>query len=682
MPEFLLEVGCEELPATFVRKAFSDLAESLESGLRDAGIIDSSSVITKMGTPRRLIVGITGIIERQEAKVKEMRGPSLKAAYDADGNPTGALVGFCRGNGIEISSLRKDEQYVWADKPVTGRSALDILSEVVPAAIRSLTFEKTMRWGSGRMRFARPIRWILASLDGQAVNFEVEGVRAGLESRGHRFYNPETFHASDFGDLVLKLRERFVEPDPAVRRQRILDEAPQVADGEPQLPDSLVEENVFLTEWPTAVAGRFRPEFQVLPDAVLVTAMAKHEKMFPVKTDGKLTNQFVFIRNSGDNETVRRGNEWVLNARFNDAKFFFDEDQKHSLDDFLAKTEHIVFQEKLGTVRARSSRLENLSRGIADIFGLSVEQIETASTAGLYAKADLSTGLVSELASLQGVIGGEYAARAGLSDEVSEAIRTQYDPERASAPTSVVLIMADQLDKLAGYLGLVLAPTGSSDPFGLRRAVTILIDLAWKWPSRLPDYSSLLTLALTQYGEQGVRLDSDAAQASLGDLFTARYSALLPFRHDILAAAALSGDLSEVTAPRNVRVRAGILFNLIGETSLVQACTRPLNIVAAAKKKGISINGVLAPRDVESVEGERLFQVLSGNEARLAHAIQEEDSNQITDIVRSLRDPINAFFDSTMIMVDDVKVRDARLSLLQRACSQILAIGDVSRLEG
>jgi len=687
MPEFVLEVGCEELPATFVRKAYTDLADGLELALRDAGLLSSESEIHKLGTPRRLIVGVSGIISRQEDSVKEMRGPSLKAAFDDAGQPTGALQGFCRGNGVDVASIRKDDQYVWVDKPVPGRSAAEILAEVVPAAIRALTFDKTMRWGGGRMRFARPIRWILAALDGQVVPFDVEGVQSGSESRGHRFYNSETFQATSYEGLLRVLRERFVEPDPEVRRQRILEEASQVAQGDPELPEALVEENTFLTEWPTAVQGHFRPEFQVLPDSVLITAMAKHEKMFPVKVEGKLTNQFVFIRNSGEDDTVRRGNEWVLNARFNDAKFFFDEDSKHSIEDFLAKTEQIVFQEKLGTVRARADRLANLSATVAGALGGDQEAQDLARSAGRLAKADLATGLVSGLASLQGVIGGEYASRAGSAIEVCGAIASQYDIDKATSLTATSLIVADQLDKLAGYLGLGLAPTGSSDPFGLRRAATILIEAAWRWAEAFPPYSGLLDSAVAEYAKQGHQLDGTGAQQSLGDIFASRYAALLPFRHDVLEAATLASVAQEVTSPRKVRLRAGILYNLVGDESLLQACTRPLNIVSAAVKKGVDFKRLasatdLQPADLQSAEGERLLQRLADQEQRLASAVSNEDSDLVVNMVRSLKDPINEFFDTTMIMVEDPQVRGARLSLLELTTRQILAIGDVSQLEG
>jgi glycyl-tRNA synthetase beta chain len=265
-----------------------------------------------------------------------------------------------------------------------------------------------MRWGSNRMRFARPIRWILAAFDGAVVPFEVETVQSTLTSQGHRFYWPELFEAKTLQELTEGLRQRTVEPDPEVRRERIRSGAALVAHGTPLLTEALVDENVYLTEWPQPIEGEFKPEFLELPRPVLITAMAKHEKMFPVQDEkGQLTNRFVFIRNSGEDATVRVGNQWVLNARFNDARFFYTEDRKRTMEQFLEKTSTIVFQEKLGNVRQRADRLSKLAEKLSEVTGGDKDEQVLARTAGLYCKADLATGLVSELPSLQGVIGSE-----------------------------------------------------------------------------------------------------------------------------------------------------------------------------------------------------------------------------------------------------------------------------------
>ncbi|MFZ4508815.1 MAG: glycine--tRNA ligase subunit beta [Fimbriimonas sp.] len=691
MAEFLLEVGCEELPATFVRKAQADLLGLLTQALREANILLGEG--RSLATPRRLVVGFADLRDRQEDVQKDVRGPAVKAAFDADGKPTGALLGFCRGQGVSPDSVRHEGDYAWITKLVPGRETREILAEVVPQAIRALTFEKSMRWGASRMRFARPIRWILCAFDGQVVPFEIEGVASGTSSRGHRFYASEAFEAKNWTELTEGLVARKVEADASLRRERILAGVAAVATGKPELSESLIEENTYLTEWPTAIAGHFREEFMGLPEPVLVIAMAKHERMFPVRgDDGRLTNQFVFIRNSGEDETVQRGSQWVLNARFNDAKFFFDEDKKVTFDGFLAKTSGILFQEKLGTVRQRADRLASLTAEIARATGASDEEVEFARLAGLYAKADLSTGLVSELSSLQGIIGGEYAKREGFPEAVCAAIRDQYNlgavpaEDTASSRTALRLIMADQLDKLAGYLGLGLSPTGSSDPFGLRRAVTLLIEAAWAWPSALPPCDQMMEFAMAEYRKQPVALDDSAAFDSLTEIFRGRYPALMGhFRHDILDAAMLAEMRWELTMPRSVRLRAEVLREVSADVALVQTATRPLNIVAAAKKKGISYGWddplrQVIESDLASAEGLALLAVLRDQEEAVFVAAREGQADVLLASLRNLSGPISDFFEKTMVMVDEEATRFARLTLLHAAALQVLAIGDVSKL--
>ncbi|HTQ09299.1 MAG TPA: glycine--tRNA ligase subunit beta [Fimbriimonadaceae bacterium] len=691
MPELLLELGCEELPASFVEKAYTDLRDNLAALLAKAGVLKGESIC--LGTPRRLIVDFPALDYRQEDSTKEQRGPALKAAYDADGNPTPALLGFCRSQGADPKDLRKDDQYVWVTKTIPGRNTSELLAEMIPQAIRSLNFEKSMRWGASRMRFARPIRWILAAFDGEAVDFEIEGVRAGLASRGHRFYAPEQFTARSLSELLRELRSRNVEPDPQIRRQKILTDAGRAADGQPVLSEALVDENVFLTEWPAALQGQFRPEFESLPEPVLVTAMAKHEKMFPVRDDsGKLTNNFVFVRNSGEEETVRRGSEWVLNARFNDAKFFFDEDAKHSLAEFLEKTGGIVFQESLGTVRQRADRLEALAGEIAAATGGNEAEIDLARLAGLYCKADLATGLVSELSSLQGVVGGEYAKREGLPEPVCWAIACQYDvtrnpkPDSVKARTAVRLAMADALDKLAGYLGLGLEPSGSSDPFGLRRAATTLIEAAWSWPGLLPPYHEFLSLALSGYERQSVKLEASRAHPAFAALFASRYSAMLPeVRHDILDAASLADIPAGVTSPKQVALRVKVLESMAGDVPFIQTATRPMNIVIAARKKGIEFGEDdpyrrLEHSALESATGLALLALLRETAEPLAEAASKEDAKAVIRLLKNLETPINAFFEATMVMDDQPEVRYARLTLMHACSLALLTAGDFTKL--
>jgi glycyl-tRNA synthetase beta chain len=686
MPELLFELGCEELPAGSVRTAYNQLAQEIASRLDEAGLSHGAPVA--LGTPRRLIVSVPDVAERQLDGMKDSKGPSLKAAFDDQGKPTKALEGFCNSQGVAVSQVERRDDYVWVRKKVEGKGAVDVLREIIPAAVRTLSFDKTMRWGSSKLRFARPIRWLLASYGGRAVPFEIEGVRSSLESRGHRFESPGAFKAADFASLLKGLRKRRVEPDPAEREKMIRDGAHRVSLGAPDMPDHLVEENVFLTEWPEALLGDFPEEYMRLPEPVLVTAMAKHERFFPVRdSHGQLTNRFVSIRNGGREDVVKRGNQWVLSARFNDARFFYDDDSNRKMADFLELTARMTFAEGLGSVRQRAHRLSVLSKRVAEATGANASEAALAEKAGLYTKADLSSGLVSELTSLQGVVGAEYAAREGFEPAVCHAIASQYDLAKATsgehAPTALRVMVADQLDKLAGYLGTGQAPTGSSDPYGLRRAATVLIEAADKLS--LPDggYAPVFDEAVEQYRAQGFDLGLEKARSLLGELFAGRYEALNPdSRHDVLEAALLGKQAQDVLDPPKFKLRLKLASGAAYDTEFLQTATRPINIVAAAVKKGIAVPRNARPEDVDSTrldsEAGRALLV-AAHEAKKA-TDGKTDTAAVFVALKKLEAPINRFFTDTMVMVEDHAVRDERLKLLSVVSNLLFQAGDLSKI--
>lgn len=653
MPELLLEVGCEELPASFVPKVQGDLQREIENRLQEANL--TFGTVQSFGTPRRLIIAVQDLGDRQPDETKEVRGPALKAAYDADGNPTKALEGFCRGQGVDPATARKEGDYVYISKEIIGKPTAELLQTLLPEAIRALTFDKTMRWGSYRMRFARPLRWILAAFDGQAVPFAVESVHSGIQSRGHRFEHPAPFEATSLESLVTQLRAKMVEPDAAIRRERIVTGAKQVATGTPDLPESLVQENAYLTEWPMPLEGTFDAQYSTLPEPVLVTVMAKHEKFFPVRDDhGKITNRFISIRNGGEEATVRSGNQWVLGCRFNDAMFFFNEDKKRTLADFLEMTRAMTFQEKLGTVRERATRMAQIAEVLAPIYKLDIRYTKEAA---LYAKADLTSGMVGELASLQGAIGAEYARRDGMPTEIADAIGGHYDLSGSLANgnlMAVAVALADQLDKMAGYLGIGHVPSGSSDPYAMRRAAGQLIEAGIAHDLNL---RTLLERAIE--GFEGIELDRDAVFRVSADLLTQRYESAFPeARFDHLAAVLGASD-DVLFRPADVKSRLETIQEI--DDATVQALTRAPNIVNAARAKGIEFGGRnLAALD--SAEGSALAAALGG---------------ELFDLVG----PIDAFFSATMVMVDDVDTRNARLSLLADVAAKTLSFADFGKIE-
>lgn len=688
--ELLLEVGTEELPATFVARATTDLAAAIVKGLDEARL--SHGEVVGYGTPRRLIVSVPNVAAHQPDRTDRRRGPAIKGAYDAEGEPTKALLGFCRSQGIEPGDLENDGQYVWANVAVPGKPAPEILAELLPKAILGLQFAKSMRWGTSRLRFARPLRRILAAFAGERVGFAIEAIESGLTSAGHRFYAPEIFPASTLEELVTGLRARKVEPDPNRRRAMILTGITEVVGNDTaQISDALLDENVNLTEWPVALAGTFPETYLELPEPVLVTAMAKHERMFPVRAGDALTNRYIFVRNGGEDATVRAGTEWVLNARFNDARFFFDEDARLTLDDFLRKTEGILFQKDLGSVRARADRLAALAAKIAEATGADEDETELARRAGLYAKADLSTGLVGELPSLQGLIGGAYAAREGLPPEISAAIARQYEgevaaPTDASGRTALRLQIADALDKLAGYLGVGLEPTGSSDPYALRRAATVLIEGALAWPVPIPSYEVLLLVALEGYKAQDHLFNTPSTAIALTDLFLARYPVLMPsVRYDVLEGALLKEYREEVTLPRNVAFRTRVLSRLAEDPAFIQTATRPMNIVATAKRKGIEYGWQDPLRETDGTKlgspaGEELLTMLRRDEDAIFVAAREGDDESLIRLLTALKAPVDAYFEATLVMSEDPAERFARLTLAHAASLALLHAGDFTKL--
>lgn len=667
MADLLFELGVEELPAHTVERSAQDLRDNVLGGLKEARL--SFGEVQVFSTPRRLIVAVGSVQDQQDDMVSDVRGPSTAAAFDAEGNPSKALEGFLRGQGATLDAVRKEGDYVWVTKTTPGRPTLEVLAELIPAAVKGLSFDKSMRWGSSRMRFARPIRWMLASFGGELVPFEIEGVKSGLESRGHRFLFPESFEAKTLDELLNGLLMRSVEPDPREREKRIREGSMIIASGTPLMTDSLVSENVNLTEWPSPLEGEFRADFLELPEPVLITAMAKHEKMFPVRDQsGKLINKFIFVRNSGEEAVVREGNAWVLNARFNDAKFFYDEDKLHGIDAFLAKTGGMLFQEKLGTVLDRAYRLEKLAGFIAGNIGA---DSALASKAALYAKADLSSGLVSELPALQGAIGAEYAKRAGFEPEVCRAIEVQYEPSKLSAGDLVpaCVVLADQLDKLAGYLGLGLLPSGSSDPVGLRRAGATLLEVASVIGDRLTDITPLIEYALSLF--EGHTFDSGAVRSALSDILQSRYEVTFSgVRHDVLAAA-----LGPNLQPSMIKFRVEAMQLVQDDVAFIQTASRPLNLAESARKKGEPLDMSLSR--LESSEGESLRGALESVAGRVMSA---GSAAEVIEALKELDRPINAFFDSTMVMAEDPAVRASRLGLLQSVADLLNKAGDFTKL--
>ena len=690
MSSLLLEIGVEELPAFAVLPALHQLKTALLARMEAERLPVAEASITTFATPRRLTLRINDVLpSHQTDTTVETRGPSTKAAFDANGAPTKALQGFAAKQGIPVESIVAEGEYVVARRIETGRSASAVLTQIVPEIVRSLTFPKFLRWGAGNFRFGRPLRRIVALLDDDIVPIEMEGIQAGRETVGHRYTRdavvisrPETYEA--------QLRDAFVEPDSEIRRAHIVAEAHRLAasvHGVAVLPENLITENVFLTEWTTGVLGSFDAGYLILPRAVLTTSMAKNQRFFPIEdANGSLLPHFIAIRN-GDGEhleTVRKGYEGVLASRFNDALFFFENDRKSTLADKAEKTTRIVFQEKLGTLADKARRVNQIMErsGLFTWTG----DAANAQRAVQLAKADLSSEIVMELTSLQGTMGREFAYLENEPDAVAVALAEQYLPKSAgdSLPESRIgtaLSLADRVDTLMGYMLFVGAePKGSSDPFGLKRAANAVIDLLAR-DADLPSVRILFEAAHAAYESQGIA--PAAKSGDLRGLMETRLRSLLEEREirlDVVEAVFASEKPYENVfgfIERALQIQDRVITR--NDTTVAQPANRVRNILRSLKATDDSIT----PSDFVYTQGvERTLSEATDRIYEIAQRQMESKQwSEAMDTLASLQTPVNAFFDGVMVLdSNDSAARNRRIALLRKVDGLYLQIADFSRI--
>ncbi len=678
MPHLLLEIGCEELPATGFPACLQGLGASVERRLYEAGL--SATEIRLAATPRRLIVGAWGIPDRQADRTERKRGPKAAAAWESEGKPSRALEGFCRSQGVDPATVVEEDGYVWVDLSISGRAASEVLAEILPQCIAETPFAKSMRWAARPERFARPVRWIVASLDGAVVDFEWAGISSGLQSRGMRHNGTPQLAAGSWDELMASLRAEGIEPDLEARAQLVRQQVREAGGEGVMAEEALIDENTHLTEAPGAHRGGFDPDFLRLPESVLITAMAKHERFFPIRgEDGRLRPEFVSVRNGGDPERVRRGNEWVLNNRFNDAAFFFDEDARRSLEDFRADLAGMAYQKGLGTMLQKSERMEAVARAGAAQAGVDSEH---AALAARLAKADLSTGLVGELASLQGRIGEEYALREGHPEPACRAVGAHYSVEACEAlegearALAHLTLMADVLDKLVGYLGLGLAPKGSADPFALRQAATLFIRSAWAKPWGHIEAEVFVEASLAAYAAQGIALDADQATHLLAQLLKARFDQLVEAEpgqpdpdHDARQAVLTGCGIVELTKPNQVRRRIWTAARVQQDAALVTALRRPVSILASAEEKGMGGEpGGPRPASPLSAAADQAMLILAGD--------PPPTPEQAFGALKGLEQPITEFFEGSMVLAEDLEERQRNLNLMAALRQAILLIAN------
>ncbi len=686
MKELLLEIGTEEIPAGFIPQALSDLEGSARKEL-EGNRIDFHGVKT-FGTPRRLALVIESVSEKQRDIETKKVGPSKQAAFDPKGNPTQAAIGFAKSQSVPVESLKliqtEKGEYVCALKEEPGKPTSDLLPSILSKLILSIPFQKSMRWAEVPIRFARPIHWILALFGGEIVPFEVGNVRSGNLTYGHRFMHPGAIQVKDSKSYLKKMGEAFVIVDPLERKKKIEEEMIREGasvSGRVLKDEELLDEVNFLVEYPVALCGNFDPAFLSLPREVVIHSMKEHQRYFPVEDDhGVLLPHFVCISNTNpkDRKIVVKGNERVLKARLSDAAFFFRDDLKISLEKRLEQLKKVVFQAKLGTSYEKVMRFTQLALFICERIDPKLRK--TVERASLLCKADLVTGMVGEFPKLQGIVGREYARLSGEKPEVYNAIYEHYLPGFAGdrLPSSSVgdmVSMADKLDTIVGCFGVGLVPTGTADPFGLRRQALGIIRII------LEKKYSLSLLQLIEESEKQLKekmgRPSEEVKKEVLDFFRVRYQNLLldkgyPF--DVIEAVVSTSFDELLDVQHRIDALRGAREWKDFE-SIVIGFKRAMNILKGLSSKR-EINSSLFSEDAEK----NLYQSFLKAKEKIDGHLHKRDYESSLLEMTQMKKPIDEFFDKVMVMVEDEKIRNNRLALLDEIGKLFLRIADFSKL--
>ena len=701
MPDLLIELFSEEIPARMQARAADDLKKLVTNGLVDAGLTYASAAA--FSTPRRLTLTIEGMLDASPSLVEERKGPKADA-------PEKAIEGFLRGAGLTRDQLEERDTpkgkilFAMIKKP--GRPAAEIVAEVLETTIRNFPWPKSMRWGSGSLRWVRPLHSILCILsaeDGaQTVPLTIDGITAGDTTRGHRFLAPDTITVSNFDDYGTKLKRAFVMLDPAERRDTIWNDATNMAfaNGLEVVEDAgLLAEVAGLVEYPVVLMGQIGDDFLGLPPEVLQTSMKEHQKFFSVRNpkSGRI-ERFVTVANrttADDGATILAGNEKVLSARLSDAKFFWENDlriaqSEAGMQTWVDRLSNVTFHNKLGTQAELISRMEALAGELAPMVGADAEE---ARAAARFAKADLSSEMVYEFPELQGLMGSYYAKAAGKSDAIAAAAQDHYAPlgpsdDVPTAPVSIAVALAEKIDKLTGFWAIDEKPTGSKDPFALRRAalgvIRILVENDVSLSIKNDGFKVSNTILTTS-----LKLSSEGITARLNDLLSFLHDRLKVYlkdqgvRHDIIdACIAMDGNDDLTLLVKRAKALSETLKTDDGE-NLIQGFKRANNILSQAEDAdGVEYSFGADIKFAETDEERALFAALDTAEAQIKPAMEAQDFGTAMSAMASLRGPIDAFFDAVQVNSDNATVRRNRLNLLSRIRTTCSSVADLTKIDG
>ena len=677
--DLLLEIGTEEVPAHVMPYLLVDLKRLAGDMFAERRLAYES--LRTIGTPRRAALLVTGLAERQEDVSTETRGPSVAIAFDAEGNPTKAGAGFARGQGVEPSELIQRDGYVYAVVHEKGAETAQLLAELLPELIRAIPLPNSMRWGDLDFRFIRPIRWIVALYGTEVVPFTIANVTSGNTSRGHRTLAPQDFVIASPADYEAACEKAYIIVDQERRRTMITEQINEVAKscgGTAEITPDLLEEVLYLVEYPTALSGTFEEKYLALPAETVITPMRDHQRYFPVKAaDGSLLPVFITVRNGGREhlDVVAHGNERVLRARLADAQFFFDEDRKKSLAEHREKLKTVVFQQGLGSMYEKTERLMGLVTAIVEELApdeAAYEAMEPdARRAAELSKADLVTGMVTEFTELQGIMGREYALLDGEKPEVARAIDEQYMPrfagdELPQSDLGFALSVADKIDNIVGTFSRGKIPTGSQDPFALRRQALGLVLML------IEHESGLLLSDLVEEASDLYDLDVSLCQKMqvyVADFIRLRLKNVLTergVRYDVQEAV-----LTDVDFVADVPVRAAYVERLLasdGADALVQSFVRVGNIARMTE------TGIVDPALFAAQEEGALHAAYERAVAARAAGADTLPAEQ------ALAAAIDAFFDAVMVMDKDERIKKNRLTLLKVIDNYLLCTADYSKI--
>ncbi len=676
----LLEIGTEEIPAKFMSGLLAQLKDSAAAHFAEAKI--ETGAIRTYGTPRRMTLIVEEAAEKQADTVSKNKGPSLKIAFDAEGNPTKAAMGFARGQGIEVGQLIQEDGYVYAVVESKGKDTKALLPEILSDIITKMTFPKSMRWGNEEMRFVRPIRWIVALCGEEVIPFEVAHVHTGKVSMGHRFLSQGAVEIPAAQEYLRIMEENFVIADPEKRKALIWKQLQALAaekGGVVEMDEELLEEVNYLVEYPTALCGNIDAEYLQLPDAAVITPMKDHQRYFPViDGNGKLMPYFLTVRNGGEYAltTVQNGNERVLRARLDDAKFFFNEDRKQKLEERVEGLKRIVFQDGLGTLYDKAQRLEALTIFLKEETGMTEGVCPgMLRRASLLAKADLLTGMVTEFTELQGVMGREYARLDGEKEGVAEAIFEQYLPRFAGdilpkTKYGILLSLADKFDTIAAIFSRGLIPTGSQDPFALRRQTIGILNII---------NDAGLHIGLKRVFEKVLDLlqaeNKDVVIGQLYEFFMLRLRNMyLDAGYDYrLADAVLDMGWDDVCG-LTCTIKALKEADILHREELIQTYTRVGNISKDAEADAIDESLLQAE------EEKALYQAYMSIHDGVIQAAGKYDFENAAALLESIHEPIHNFMEHVMVMVKEEDIKANRLHLLKSVFNLTNCFGNIYKL--